>query len=98
MFDYAVGASERRAHLLARINAWPTRHRLWIENLVEDQGCPFCGEIETVCHIVSICTAYKSIRMKKHDEISNTILSHLLAETPTEVQTRMEIFWVKCSI
>lgn len=93
MFDYAIGASERRAHMLARINAWPTKHRLWIENMADDQNCPFCGEVETVCHIMSICTAYKNIRMKKHDELSNTILSHLLAESSTDLQAAMEIFW-----
>ncbi len=35
----------------------------------------------------------QNIRMRKHDETCNAVLSSVLAETPTDIQSALEIFW-----
>lgn len=92
LYDYSIAYTARRAHLLARKNAWPTNHRLFVEGQRDDDKCPFCGMPETVAHIMVICEAYKHERIAKHDNICRLIMGEILAHRPVDNTEHYETF------
>lgn len=93
LFNANIDYVTRKVFFLARINAWPTNHRLFVEGQRNEEKCNFCDENETISHILCSCRAFKKLRMNKHDQICNDILSAMLAELNSGECLMFEVFY-----